>query len=162
MHRQGLRVSALRLVCANSFSRDCHSAYFYVAPLGMFYRGPMEQEHSHFWTYTIATIGECKLYREYRLHSPRGSNCESPRVSSLRDGDRRLPLHDYCFHRTPMLPSVSHDQSADDRLLPDLSMCASDERYGSLCGHGGSRFGCENSPKHTHTTYHLCMVAERT
>jgi hypothetical protein len=28
-------------------------------PLGMFYRGSMK--HNPFWTYTIATIGECKL-----------------------------------------------------------------------------------------------------
>ena len=92
-----------------------------------------------------------------RLYAPRGSNCGSPGVAKGRGSSLALLERDLPSSLLPLLTIVLPTiVSCPNSVLRRMSVMA----HAARC-HGGSRFGCENSPNHTHATYHLCMVAER-
>ena len=88
-----------------------------------------------------------------RMQSPRGSNCGS--LGSSCDGDRHMHHSIETCHRSLLpLATITLLLIVTPRIRYAASEWAPWHTY-ARC-HGGSSFGCENSPIHTHATYHLC------
>ena len=93
-----------------------------------------------------------------RLYAPRGSNCGSPRVAKGRGSSLALLERDLPSSLLP-LPTIALPSIVSSRIC----RAASDRAPWHTCyvAMGAQDLVVETARKRTHTTYHLCMVAER-
>jgi hypothetical protein len=123
---------------------------------------------------TIATIGKCKPYRVYRLHSPRGSNWGSLGLDTLFSAWGEIATRMTAATLMPPLPDTLLRVSLISMCLLLIVCCRIVLRH--MVTRGVAAMWAQVSvvsKQHKLTTlarpdachhpliYHLCMVAER-